>query len=147
MYPRFRRLRFDIWLCLAVSTLISFLPVKILKTVLPHAYTAYTEEHVVPDGEIGGTADNGVHRAQNVEDLLAHDTFTIVSPGIEYCNHGAGYHGNRYFYAVTLPSGERIAASSIWTPCKTAKNLFTAAKPLCLSEKLSMRICLPTHIS
>lgn len=64
MYPRFRRLRFDIWLCLAVSTLISFLPVKILKTVLPHAYTAYTEEHVVPDGEIGGTADNGVHRAQ-----------------------------------------------------------------------------------
>ncbi len=110
MYPRFRRLRFDIWLCLAVSTLISFLPVKILKTVLPHAYTAYTEEHVVPDGEIGGTADNRVHRAQNVEDLLAHDTFTIVSPGIEYCNHGAGYHGNRYFYAVTLPSGERIAA-------------------------------------
>lgn len=110
MYQRYRRMRFDIWLCLALSTLISLLPAKILKTTLPRAYASYAEEHVVPDGEIGGTADSNVYRAQNVSDLLSHDTFTIVSPGIEYCNRGAGYHGNRYFYAVTLPSGERIAA-------------------------------------
>lgn len=49
-------------------------------------------------------------RAQNIEDLLSHDTFTIVSPGIEYRNRGAGYYNNSYMYAVKLPSGEIIAA-------------------------------------
>lgn len=110
MYHRFRPLQFDIWLCLALSALICLLPTKILKEVLPRAYQSYAEKHAVPDGAIGGIADASVYRAQNAIDLQTHDTFTIVSPGIEYCNRGAGYHNNLYFYAVTLPSGERIAA-------------------------------------
>ena len=45
-----------------------------------------------------------------MEDLLSHDTFTVVSPGIQYRNRGAGYYDGRYFQALTLPSGELVAA-------------------------------------
>ena len=107
---RVHYLRFDIWLCLLISVLLSFIPAKILENTLPKSYDNYVEEHTVEDGEIGGVADETVYRAQNVEDLLNHDTFTIVSPGIQYRNRGGGYHGNYYMQAVTLPSGEIIAA-------------------------------------
>lgn len=107
---RYHYLRFDIWLCLAISVLLSFIPVKIAGKILPKQYEKYVEEHTVESGDIGGIADENVHRAQNVEELLAHDTFTVISPGIEYCNRGAGYHGKYYMQALTLPSGEKIAA-------------------------------------
>lgn len=58
----------------------------------------------------GSVADETIYRAQSVEDLLSHEKFTIVSPGIEYRNKGAGYYNGYYTYAVTLPSGERVAA-------------------------------------
>ena len=106
---RYHYLRFDIWLCLLLSFLLSYVPVKIIEAVLPKKYESYVEEHTVADGEIGGVADDTVYRAQNVEDLLSHETFTIVSPGIQYQNKGAGYYGKYYMHAVTLPSGERIA--------------------------------------
>lgn len=107
---RYHYLRFDIWLCLLISMLLTFIPVKILEATLPKSYESYEEEHKVEDGEIGGIADENVYRAQSVEDLLSHDTFTVVSPGIQYRNKGGGYHNNRYMHALTLPSGERIAA-------------------------------------
>ncbi len=103
-------LRFDVWLCLALSMLVSLGTVKLANFVLDQTYAGYVESHEVADGEIGGVAGDAVFRAQNVEDLLAHDTFTVVSPGIEYMNRGAGYFGNWYLYALTLPSGERVAA-------------------------------------
>lgn len=107
---RYHHLRFDIWLCLALSVLISFLPVKIAEQILPKAYEAYEEEHTVADGEIGGAAGESVYRAENVADLLSHETFTVVSPGIEYRNRGGGYYGSYYMDALTLPSGELVAA-------------------------------------
>lgn len=107
---RYHYLRFDVWLCLLLSFLISFIPVKIAEKILPKSYESYVEEHIVADGEIGGVASESVYKAQSVEDLLSHETFTVVSPGIEYCNRGAGYHNGYYMYALTLPSGERIAA-------------------------------------
>lgn len=107
---RYHNLRFDIWLCLLLSFLISLIPVKIAESILPQKYESYVEEHTVADGDIGGVADESVYRAQNVEDLLSHNTFTVVSPGIEYRNHGAGYYGGYYMHALTLPSGERVAA-------------------------------------
>lgn len=103
-------LRFDVWLCLALSMLVSLGTVKLANFILDQTYAGYVESHEVADGEIGGVAGDAVFRAQNVEDLLAHDTFTVVSPGIEYMNRGAGYFGNWYLYALTLPSGERVAA-------------------------------------
>ncbi|MDE6063814.1 MAG: hypothetical protein K2G20_04425 [Lachnospiraceae bacterium] len=107
---RVHRLRFDIWVCLALSVLIAMGSAKIVNLMIPKAYESYVEEHTVEDGEIGGIADESVFRAQSVEDLLSHDTFTVVSPGIEYMNRGAGYFGSYYLYALTLPSGERVAA-------------------------------------
>lgn len=107
---RYYRLRFDIWLCLIVSFLIGQIPVKIAERILSQTYVSYTEDHTVADGQVGGAAGDTVYRAQNVEDLLSHETFTVVSPGIEYRNRGAGYYDGRYMYALTLPSGERVAA-------------------------------------
>lgn len=107
---RYHQLRFDIWLCLALSVIISFIPVKIAEAVLPQQYETYVEEHTVEDGDIGGVAGEEIYRAQNVEDLLSHDTFTIISKGIQYRNRGAGYYEGQYMYAVTLPSRERIVA-------------------------------------
>lgn len=107
---RVRRLRFDIWVCLALSMLIAMGFGKIVNLMTPKAYENYVEKHTVENGEIGGIADESVFRAQSVEDLLSHDTFTVVSPGIEYMNRGAGFFGNYYLYALILPSGERVAA-------------------------------------
>ncbi len=103
-------LRFDIWLCLLLSFLISFIPVKIAERILPQKYETYAQEHTVSDGDIGGIADESVYQAQNIDDLLSHDTFTIVSPGIQYRNRGGGFYDSYYMHAVTLPSGEIIAA-------------------------------------
>ncbi|MCI9366546.1 MAG: hypothetical protein HFJ54_08710 [Clostridia bacterium] len=107
---RYHYLRFDIWACLAISVLLSFIPVKILEATLPEAYENYVEEHTVEDGAIGGIAGEEVVRAENIEDLLANDTFTVISPGIEYRNKGGGYYKNYYMHALTLPSGEKVAA-------------------------------------
>ena len=73
-------------------------------------YDSYVEEHTVAAGDVGGVAGDDVFRAQSIDDLLSHDTFTVVSPGIEYRNRGAGYYGNWYMQALTLPSGELVAA-------------------------------------
>ena len=103
-------LRYDVWLCLALGFLVSFGTVKLANWVLDQTYVSYVESHEVSDGDIGGIAGDAVFRAQNIEDLLEHDTFTVVSPGIEYMNRGAGYYNNWYMYALSLPSGERVAA-------------------------------------
>lgn len=103
-------LRFDIWLCLLLAYGLSLGTAKLTTALLPPAYESYVEEHTVADGEIGGRAGSDVPRVRSVEELLRQERFTIVSPGIEYRNRGAGYHNGDYAYAVTLPSGEVVAA-------------------------------------
>ena len=103
-------LRFDIWLCMLLAYGLSLGTSKLTTMLLPPAYESYVEEHTVADGEIGGKARADIPRIQSVEELLKEERFTIVSPGIEYRNRGAGYHNGVYTYAVTLPSGEVIAA-------------------------------------
>lgn len=107
---RYHHLRFDIWICLLLSFLISLGTGKIAENFAKKNYKSYVDDHTVEDGNIGGIANETFFRAQNVEDLLSHETFTIISPGIEYRNKGGGYHNNYYLQAVTLPSGEKIAA-------------------------------------
>lgn len=107
---RYHQLRFDIWLCLLLAFLCSLIPTKIAENILPKKYEEYVEEHKVAEGKIGGIATEEVVRAESVEDLLKNETFTVISPGIEYRNKGAGYYDNRYLQALTLPSGERVAA-------------------------------------
>lgn len=102
--------RFDLWLSLALGFLVSLGTVRLADKIMDKTYLDYAASHVVADGAVGGVAGAEVCRAQSVDDLLANDTFTIVSPGIEYMNRGAGYFNNQYMYAITLPSGERVAA-------------------------------------
>ncbi len=106
---RYHSLRFDIWLCLLLSFLVSYIPVKIADKIIPNKYQEYVKEHTVKEGDIGGKATPDIFRVQSIADILEHETFTIVSPGIEYRNKGAGYHNGIYTYAVTLPSGEKVA--------------------------------------
>ena len=83
---------------------------KLAQLAVDSTYDSYVEEHTVAAGDVGGVAGDDVFRAQSIDDLLSHDTFTVVSPGIEYRNRGAGYYGNWYMQALTLPSGELVAA-------------------------------------
>lgn len=105
-----RRLPFDAWLCLLVSVLVAALVGKGVKLVTEKTYAGYEEDHMVAAGEIGGVAGEDVFRAQSIADLLEHDTFTVISPGIQYRNQGSGFHGSGYFDALQLPSGEMVAA-------------------------------------
>lgn len=107
---RYTRMRFDIWLCLLLAFVVSLGTVKLTQLIVPSLYEQHVEDHTVADGDIGGKAGAEVFRAQSVDDLLSHDTFTILSDGIEYCNRGGGYYGSHYMNAVTLPSGELVAA-------------------------------------
>lgn len=107
---RRRYLSFDAWLCLALSALIALGTGKVAETAAKAVYEKTVEAHAPVDGEIGGRAEEETFQAQSVNDLLSHDTFTVVSPGIEYRNRGAGYYGGCYFQALTLPSGELVAA-------------------------------------
>lgn len=107
----YRYLRFDIWLCLLFALFVSIFPAALAERIFSEKYKSYVEEHTVADGEIGGKAGADVFRAESIEDLETHDAFTVVSPGIEYRNRGAGYYGSQYLYALTLPSGERVAAA------------------------------------
>jgi len=107
---RYHILRFDVWLCLAISFGIALLVGNVFENVLTNKYAEYKEEKKVEPNEVGGVALDNIFRAQSVDDLLEHDVFTIVSPGIEYRNRGAGYFKGYYLYAVTLPSSEIVAA-------------------------------------
>lgn len=107
---RRRYLSFDAWLCLLLSVLLAMGAGKLTGSITASLYEEHLEAHKPVDGELGGRAGEDVFRAQNVEDLLNHDTFTVVSPGIQYRNRGAGYYDGKYFQALTLPSGELVAA-------------------------------------
>ncbi len=107
---RRRYLSFDAWLCLLLSVLLAMGTGKLTELITVPIYERHLEAHKPVDGEIGGQAGEDAFRVQSVEDLLGHDTFTVVSPGIQYRNRGSGYYGGKYFQALTLPSGELVAA-------------------------------------
>lgn len=107
---RFYILRYDIWICLLLGFLAGLGVEQIAKNFLTQEYETHKAEHVVSSGEIGGPATGETFRAKNVSDLTSHQTFTVISPGIEYRNRGAGYYDGMYLHALTLPSGEIVAA-------------------------------------
>lgn len=108
---RISRLRSDIWICMLIAFLFAWGAGSITEKLMAGSYGDYEAEHAVAAGDIGGIAGDDVFRAQSVDDLLSHDIFTVVSPGIEYRNRGAGFYGSFYMYALTLPSGEIVAAT------------------------------------
>lgn len=127
---RYHYLRFDIWICLLFALFVSIFPAALAERIFSQKYQGYVEEHTVAEGEIGGKAGEGVFRAKSIEDLETHDTFTVASPGIEYRNRGAGYYGNHYLYALTLPSGELVAAAINMESVQTDGDYYTGEATL-----------------
>lgn len=107
---RVHYLRFDIWVCLALSVLVAIGTGKLASHFLNKSYVEEVSKKCVDVGEVGGIADESVFRVERVDDLFTHDLFTVISPGIEYKNKGAGFYKNFYLQALTLPSGEIVAA-------------------------------------
>lgn len=103
-------LRYDIWICLALGFLASLGTEALVTNLRTAQYEDHKAEHIVASGEIGGSATDETFRAENIQDLETHDTFTVISPGIEYRNRGGGYYHGMYLHALTLPSGEIVAA-------------------------------------
>lgn len=110
MYVRRRLLPFDVWVCLGLSLLIAWGTGAVAQRIADERYQVHVQVHAPVAGEVGGAAGPEVVRVQSVEELLRQDLFTVVSPGIEYRNLGGGYYKGRYCCALTLPSGERVAA-------------------------------------
>lgn len=77
---RRRILSFDAWVCLALAFLVGLGAGKVTEKLAAKHYAQQVEAHKPVDGQIGGKAGEGVFRAQTVDDLLKHDTFTVVSP-------------------------------------------------------------------
>ena len=107
---RRRILPFDVWLCLLLAALAAWGTGAMAEHIAQKMYTKEVEAHAPVAGQIGGPAGESVFQAQSVTDLLTHETFTVPSHGIEYRNRGAGYYDGKYFQALTLPSGELVAA-------------------------------------
>lgn len=107
---RYRRMRIDVLICIGLAYLISLGTGKLAGMAASLTYDSYVAAHTAAPGEIGGAAGEEVFRAQSISDLMSHDTFTVLSPGIEYRNLGGGYYGSSYYNLLTLPSGERVAA-------------------------------------
>lgn len=84
--------------------------VKITELVLPGMYKQYVEENTIGENEVGGPAGEDVFRAQSVADLLSHNTFTVVSPGIKYYNNGSAMYKGQVADELMLPSGEYVVA-------------------------------------
>lgn len=127
---RYHHLRFDIWLCLLFALFVSIFPAGLTERIMKERYKNYAEEHTAAEGEIGGIAGEDIFRAQSVEDLETHEKFTVLSPGIEYRNLGAGYYKNYYLYALTLPSGERVAAAINMENVQTDGDYYTGEATL-----------------
>ena len=107
---RRRILPFDVWLCLLLAALAAWGTGAMAEHIAQKMYAKEVEAHAPVAGQIGGPAAASDFRAQSVADLLEHEIFTVPSHGIEYRNRGAGYYDGKYFQALTLPSGELVAA-------------------------------------
>lgn len=126
----YRRMRIDVLICLGLAYLVSLGTGKLAALAASATYDGYVEAHTMAPGEIGGAAGADVFRAQSVDDLLSHDTFTVTSPGIEYRNRGAGYYGSKYLYLLTLPSGETVAADINGDGVQYDGDFYTSEKTL-----------------
>lgn len=107
---RRRVLPFDVWLCLLLAALVAWGTGTMAEHIAQKMYTKEVEAHAPVAGQVGGLAAASDFRAQSVADLFEHEIFTVPSHGIEYRNRGAGYYNGKYFQALTLPSGELVAA-------------------------------------
>ena len=75
---RVHYLRFDIWVCLALSVLVAIGTGKLASHFLNKSYGEEVSKKCVDVGEVGGIADESVFRVERVDDLFTHDLFTVI---------------------------------------------------------------------
>lgn len=107
---RVYKVRYDILICMILAALVVMGVVKTLPSVYSAVYSNYVKKHTVDAGEIGGAAGKDVFRAQSVDDLLSHDTFTVECNSDRFMIAESGYFGDIYLKNLELPSGEWVAA-------------------------------------
>lgn len=107
---RYVHLRGDIVICILLGFVASLGTAWLARLVLPVLYEGYVEKNAIAENEVGGPAGEEVFRAQSVEDLLSHDVFTVVSPGIKYYNNGSAMYNGKTAEELMLPSGEFVMA-------------------------------------
>ena len=101
--------------CFTLACLTAWLVGEGARAVADTTYVRFVEEHMVAEGEVGGIAGEDVFRAESIDDLLENDTFTVISPGMQYTNMGAAHYEvspGEYIHLrlLQLPSGEIVAA-------------------------------------
>ncbi len=107
---RYVHLRGDIVICILLGFVVSLGTAQLARLVLPMLYKGYVEKNTIAENEIGGPAGEDIFCAQSVADLLNHDTFTVVSPGIKYYNNGSAMYNGKVAEELMLPSGEFVMA-------------------------------------
>lgn len=107
---RIYKIRYDVLICILLSALVVLGVSKVLPVFYTGLYDRYAQTHMVTDGEIGGQAGEDVYRAQSVEDMLSHNTFTVQAGYSSVMIADSGYFGDNYLLNLELPSGERVAA-------------------------------------
>lgn len=107
---RLYKIRYDILICIVLSALVVLGIGKVLPAFYSILYDRYAQNHMVSDGDIGGKAGEDVYRAQSVEEILSHDTFTVQAGYSSVMIADTGYFGDTYLLNLELPSGERVAA-------------------------------------
>ena len=107
---RIYKIRFDVLLCIVLSSLVVLGISKILPVFYSMLYQRYTQTHMVSDGDIGGKAGDDVYRVENVEELFSHNTFTVQVEYGSLLTADTDYFGDIYLMNLELPSGERVAA-------------------------------------
>ena len=107
---RVYKIRFDVLICIILSALVVLGITKVLPVFYSMLYDRYTQTHMVSDGDIGGKAGEDVYRAQSVEEILSHNTFTVQVEYGSLLTADTDYFGDTYLLNLELPSGERVAA-------------------------------------
>ena len=106
-----RWVRDDILFCLVISLMLAAGAGTLAERAAAGNYESYAEKHRVPDGEVGGKAVESVFRARSVEDILAHEQFTVECSLSDAMSYGRGYYGKEYLRLLPLESGETVAAA------------------------------------
>lgn len=104
------KIRYDILICIILSTLTVLGVGKLLPGFYSMLFNQYTKNHTIAAGDIGGKAGDEDYRAESVEDILSHDTFTVKASYSSVVSSESAFYGDMYLLNLELPSGERVAA-------------------------------------
>ena len=99
----------DAAICLGIAALISIPVGHFTNTLISDSFDTKKEALAPEAGNIGGLATDDVFRAESVDDMLSHDTFTVECLYRDAYGSANGYHDGMSLNRLTLSSGESVA--------------------------------------